>query len=421
MHTVLGLSMTPTAVGFVLVEGQQGDGDTIDHDAFAVHTDRGANAVSTSEQVAAAVFRTQAITEADGYQLHSVGVTWSDGADAEASLLLKSLTDSGFDNVVAVRLPEATEALARGVGSVIGYDQTAVCVIESEAVVVLVDNTRDGAVQTAVSHAVDSNAGLVHWLTDILDQGDWQPDALVVVGTGALEEITALLEEVLPVPVFAPAEAELALARGAALASAQNTGFGYAGLDHDFADDVTDNRDEDRRPWALSQTGALSLLIVGVLTFVVSMSLLVSTRLVSDSGNIERRQVVNTSGTPAMEQAVAPAVPPPPQVIPPPVVQTPVELAPPPVAPDIPVVQAPQVNIPDDSQASLPPEPVPAAVAPEPIAPPPPPPPVASVPAKKPGILTRIRDRLHIGDNPIDQQAPAEVPPPAPDVPFPPP
>ena len=117
MDAVLGLSMTPTTVGLVLVEGQEADGATMDKDEFAVH-DRGlVSAVNTSEKAAAAVLRTEAIAAARGHRLHSIGVTWSEDADTEASLLLESLSESGFDNVVAVRLPEATEALARGIAA----------------------------------------------------------------------------------------------------------------------------------------------------------------------------------------------------------------------------------------------------------------------------------------------------------------
>ena len=104
MDAVLGLSMTPTTVGLVLVEGQEADGATMDKDEFAVH-DRGlVSAVNTSEKAAAAVMRTEAIAAARGHRLHSIGVTWSEDADTEASLLLESLSESGFDNVVAVRL-----------------------------------------------------------------------------------------------------------------------------------------------------------------------------------------------------------------------------------------------------------------------------------------------------------------------------
>ena len=182
MDAVLGLSMTPTTVGLVLVEGQEADGATMDKDEFEVY-DRGlASAVNTSEKAAAAVMRTEAIAAARGHRLHSIGVTWSEDADTEASLLLESLSESGFENVVAVRLPEATEALARGIADVIGYQITAVCVIEPDAVIGLVVDTTDGAVQTAVNHAVTTDEDLARWLSSIFTQAEWRPEALVLVG-----------------------------------------------------------------------------------------------------------------------------------------------------------------------------------------------------------------------------------------------
>ena len=269
MDAVLGLSMTPTTVGLVLVEGQEADGATMDKDEFAVH-DRGlVSAVNTSEKAAAAVLRTEAIAAARGHRLHSIGVTWSEDADTEASLLLESLSESGFDNVVAVRLPEATEALARGIASVIGHEITAVCVIEPDAVVVLVVDTPDGAVQTAVNHAVSTDEDLARWLSSIFAHAAWQPEALVLVGSGSdLESITPHLEDVLAVPVFVPAEAQLALARGAAMASAHGS---------DVFLDEAPGRDSGRVPTTVKRSrpmtpvGAASVLLgAGVVTFVVS-------------------------------------------------------------------------------------------------------------------------------------------------------
>ena len=137
MDAVLGLSMTPTSVGLVLVEGQDADGATMDRDAFDVYD----GALPTCEQATAAVLRTEALAANRGRRLHSIGVTWSEDADAEASALMKSLSESGFDNVVPIRLPEATEALARGMAAVIGYETTAVCVIEPDSVISIVVNT----------------------------------------------------------------------------------------------------------------------------------------------------------------------------------------------------------------------------------------------------------------------------------------
>ena len=247
MDAVLGLSVTPSAVGLVLVEGQDADGVTVDRDAFEVGLRGRSSAVRTSEQAAAAVLRSEAIAATRGHRLHSIGVTWSDDANTEASLLLKSLTDSGFDNVVPVRLSEATEALARGIAEVIGHGTTAVCVLEPETVIALIVHLRDGAVQTSVNRRIVTEEDLIRWLSAVFTRADWQPEALVMVGSGGDDELMPILEDALSVPVFAPAEAQLALARGAALASAQNADA-FADDNHHFTDHA--DRVQERRPVA---------------------------------------------------------------------------------------------------------------------------------------------------------------------------
>jgi hypothetical protein len=437
VDAVLGLSVTPSAVGLVLVEGQDADGATMDRDAFEIRHRR-SSALQTSEQAAAAVLRTEAMAVARGHRLHSIGVTWSDDADAEASLLLKSLTDSGFDNVVPVRLPEATEALAWGIAEVIGHETTAVCVIEPETVITLIVHARDGAVQTAVNQTINSEERLIRWLSAVFTRADWQPEALVVVGSGGdLEALMPRLEDALAVPVFAPAEAELALARGAALASAHNTEFGYAADVHG----IGERRAQHRVRWPMAQTGPLALLVAGVLTFVVSLSVAISLQLTpkKDTPTPEARPAANTS--PEIPAAIThlPPVSPRPVAIPAPVAETP--LAPPPEAPPV-EVAAPPVEVPVETPVSVPEAPavvsdapppvdlgVPIAPAPldpgmpAPVAPPPPlpeqiaPPPVAPEPVERPGILRRLKDRLSdIG--PDDEVPPGETLPPAPPVPL---
>ena len=223
MDTVLGLSMTPTTVGLVLVEGDGRDGTTRDHDAFEIRRG-GFSPVTTSEYVAEALSRTRAI--AGGQQLQSIGVTWSDDAAIEASLLLDSLADYGFRNVVPIRLPEATEAFARGIGDVIGSDVTSVCVVEPEGAVALVVDSRQNTVRSAVNYDLETDHDLTRWLSEVVNRDGWHPDGLVLLGSGEdLDEIARHLELMLGIPVFAPAEAELALARGAALASVNSIGL----------------------------------------------------------------------------------------------------------------------------------------------------------------------------------------------------
>ena len=426
MDAVLGLSMTPTTVGLVLVEGQEADGATMDKDEFAVHERGLASAVNTSEKAAAAVMRTEAIAAARGHRLHSIGVTWSEDADTEASLLLESLSESGFENVVAVRLPEATEALARGIADVIGYEITAVCVIEPDAVVVLVVDTTDGAVQTAVNHAVTTDEDLARWLSSIFAQAEWRPEALVLVGSGSdLEAITPHLEDVLAVPVFVPAEAQLALARGAAIASTLGSdAFGDdAGLDSGRV------KTTPQKSSPLPRIGAAGAMLgVGVVTFVVSGSLAIGMQLTGNetANTAEKPAAASDSDTAAAVKAVQPApaapkpsveaalpaAPPPPAELPPPPPVYDVEPVPiaEPLPPEAPALIPVDGTVPQGPVAAngvpLPPgvtDPAPGLVPAQPT----------PVQEQSGGFLKRIRDKITgIGQPDEPAQAPVDVAPP---------
>ena len=65
MDAVLGLSVTPSAVGLVLVEGQDADGSTVDGEAFEIVSGRHATPLQTSERAPAAVLRTTTSPEDD--------------------------------------------------------------------------------------------------------------------------------------------------------------------------------------------------------------------------------------------------------------------------------------------------------------------------------------------------------------------
>ncbi|HZE16105.1 MAG TPA: hypothetical protein VE197_10575 [Mycobacterium sp.] len=186
--------------------------------------------------MAAAVLRAEATAASCDRRLHVIGVTWSDDAAAEAALLVESLTADGLDNVVPVRLVEAAETLARGLVSVIGYDKTVVCVLERESATAVMVDSCDGETRTAVKHVPGGADGLIRWLATMFDRSSWQPEGVVVVGGDAdLIAISLQLDDALPVPVFTQSGAELALARGAALASAQGGGFTDAQVDDSVA------------------------------------------------------------------------------------------------------------------------------------------------------------------------------------------
>ncbi|BBZ33553.1 DUF7159 family protein [Mycolicibacterium confluentis] len=391
MDTVLGLSVTASTVQTVLVEGRDGDGATLGHDEFDVFTGD-ASPTRASEQVAEAVL---SIASADGHHLHSIGVTWSEDADLEASLLLDTLAEMGLANVVAVQSPRAAEALARSIGRMIGYERTAVCVVEPDSTILTLVDTLGGDVETLVSHGIENDEQLLDWLTGILDARIWRPDGMFVVGSvGGLDSLAGWLEQELGVPVFDPPEAELALAHGAALASA--------------GDAVPVAERAGRRLPAAPMT----MLVAGALTFVVSVSLAVSSQLLPhrEAAVVTDQDARSTAVAPKTPKAkppapasaaprpaaVAPAPEAPPAPIP--VEQAPLPEAPPPVeqAP----VEAPPVNAPPPVvEAPAPPAYVPP---PEPevinqIAPPPPPvvaPVVPQVPYEKPRLRDRIFDKI---------------------------
>src|ERR1700761_9671727 len=78
LDTVLGLSVTPTTVGWVLAEGHGADGTILDHHELELSAGRGVPAVNTAEQVTAEVMRVGELAAASDHHLRVIGVTWSD-------------------------------------------------------------------------------------------------------------------------------------------------------------------------------------------------------------------------------------------------------------------------------------------------------------------------------------------------------
>lgn len=215
VETVLGLSLTSTSIGWVLLDGPDADADTLDHDAF----DLGANSPSDGDitKHTAAVRGAQSIAASTGHEVTSIGVTWTDDADAKATLLLKALPDLGFDNVVTVKLAEATRTWARAYGRTLEFEKCALCVVESAAVTAL--SFGYDSVRTFSTQMRESADGLSRWLIEMFEKNKLQPDALYLIGArGDVGLIYGSVAEALPVPVDASDDAQLALARGAALA-----------------------------------------------------------------------------------------------------------------------------------------------------------------------------------------------------------
>ncbi len=221
MELVLGVSMTPTTVRLALVEGEKADGVIVDHDVFDIDAMDGGATSRASDEVIAAVLGTQEGAIAAGHHLVSTGVAWTDRA--EAAVLRDALVARGIENVLLVSELHAAAALAQAVGRAVGYDKTGLMFVERETATLAIVETADGSVVKVLSeslHGDDATAVVAEMVTDLKRPGI-ALQGLFVVGSGVdVTAVKAHLTDLVAVPVIAPEEPQLALARGAALASA---------------------------------------------------------------------------------------------------------------------------------------------------------------------------------------------------------
>src|SRR5277367_845559 len=214
--------MAPTAVRMVLVEGENADGLTVDQDGFDVNAAADAPTINAADQVVSAILGTQESAAESGYQLRSTGVTWTD--PVEAAALRDALAARKVENVMLVSSFLAAAALAQVVGSSVGYAQTGLLFVEPDTATLAVANSSDGSMTDVHRHPLTPGADSVAELPTLLcsaDSMDSRPDGLFLVGSGVdITSIKPRLEAATGLIVSAPDEPETALARGAALASA---------------------------------------------------------------------------------------------------------------------------------------------------------------------------------------------------------
>lgn len=421
MEIVLGVSVAPSAVRMVLVEGENADGLTVEHDDFDIPD----GAQTATERAVSAILGTHEGAREGGYQLSSTGVTWS--SEAEAMALREALAGRKIENVMLVSAFLAAAALAQSVGSATRYARTALLFVEPESATLAVVNSDDGSIseihRQSLSPDDDSAVGEITELAANAQRLESQPDGLFVVGSGVnVAMIKPELDKATQLPVSVPEEPDMALARGAALASAhaplfscstraqawaQDPGTGeldpalagayaYAAapgmaygdeVDYnatanneplaysaipDVADDpaLVDSRmldfstgvqPRERKPMLVTG-GVAALFVIGVLGLAIALA--VGMRAANQDRPDVRANIV-TPQKPPPAAVVTPA-PPPPAAPPAPAGQP----APPPRAP-VPAVEAP---------APRAPAPLPVAPAPPPPALPPPPPPALPPP-----------------------------------------
>lgn len=392
--------MTPTTVRMVLVEGEKADGATVDHDVFPVSPSNDSATPSAADQVVQAVLGTQESAEAGGHHLAHVGVTWTD--HTEAAVLRDALAAHGIADVMLVSELHAASALAKAAGAAVGYASTALLFLDRDTATLSVVNGDDGSVVKVLSrslHSADAMAVLAEMAPAVAGR-ESAPQGMFVVGSGVdVSSVKDHLEHLMEIPVSAPEESELALARGAALAAANaptfeastvglaysqdpdgpTAGSAYAAMAAAetqmamppaeaplFADDVDAAFaqapapvEEDRKPFVLVGSALMSIFVVGVVALAVSLA--VSIRPTADQRPSPAQNAVAPSA-PAVAPAPVPEAAPVQPAAPPPPAET--------IKAPIPVVQeAPQPRKVYVEQA-----PAPAAPAPEPAAPPPPPP-----------------------------------------------
>ena len=351
--------MAPTAVRMVLVEGENGDGATVDEDIFDVAADEDTAPVSAADQVISAILGTREGAAEGGYQLTSTGVSWTD--PTEAAALRDALAAHKVENVMLVSSFLAAAALAQAVGNATNYAHTALLFIEPDTATLAVVDTADGSIVDIERRALpeDDDAAVAELTTMVsgAEALETRPDGVFVVGSGIdVPLIKPTLEAATALPVSAPEEPETALARGAALASAnaplfvsstaarayaQDPGTGavlpyavahgyydgpagadaadalaYSAVPDDFAEAYTASRTAatgvvgaeypERRSFTLIGSALAAIFIVGVAALVVSLAITIrpTAGVRPDPGH----NVVAPAPQPAV--APAPAAPP---------------------------------------------------------------------------------------------------------------
>ncbi|VBA33325.1 DUF7159 family protein [Mycobacterium attenuatum] len=222
MDIVLGVSMEPSAVRLVLIEGENADGATVEEDGFevAVPTHRQDSTVA-AEAIAAIIGTRQGAAEG-GYQLISTGVTWVDPGGAGA--LRNELAGHDIGNVMLVSPLLAAAALAQTVGAALDYAHIAMLFVEAGSATLAVVDVTDGSIVDLHRQSLGTHSAVAAELAPMiagLDTAASRADGVFVIGCGVdIVAVKPALEAATSLVVSVPEEPDMALARGAALASA---------------------------------------------------------------------------------------------------------------------------------------------------------------------------------------------------------
>ena len=343
----------------------------------------------------------------------STGVTWTDRA--EAAELREALVARDIEDVLLVSELHAAAALAQTVGRAVGYDKTALMFVERDTATLAVVETVDGSVVKVLSQSLDDGDAIavVAEMVTSLEVQESVAQGMFVVGSGVdVTAVKAHLQDLVSVPVIAPEEPQLALARGAALASASaprydtstiglaysqdpggttvypffladdaTTLLGHADATPDDADIASDSDDvpEGGKPFLLMGSSLTAVFGAGVMALAITLAVNLQPTVDRESGETTVPPSA-VAPPPAVQSAPDPpqpapkAVPEPAPAPPPPARSaTALQKAPPAPAPPRVVVR---------NAAPAPAAPPPARAAPPPVVAPPvlPPPPIIQLP-----------------------------------------
>jgi hypothetical protein len=448
---VLGVSMAPNPVRLVLIEGENADGLILEQDTVEVAAAQDSiNFEAVASQVVAAIIGTREGATESGCQLTSTGVTWTDPAAVAALRDALAIRDVGSVMLVSPLL--AAAALAQRVGSAVGYAHIAMLFVEHKSATLAIVDVADGSIVDLHRQTLGdvSVAGELAVMVADLGLRGTRADGVFLIGCGTdIVSIKPALEATTALDVSVHEEPDMALAHGAALASANaplfssttaalayalDPGTGEVGpralapryldisanadldetvLAYSAVDEEDEERPRTRRPLMLAG-GVLVGIVAGVL--VVSLAF---NRLLSSPAHTPVVPAQIPSQAPAAQSPVASSPP----AAPPPVVASPtappsVVAAPPSVeaAPPSPTAEAPRAAPVYRAPVQRAPvsAPVQQAPAPAPAAPAPPPPPQAPAMPAQPPMTMYLHLPFVTVPIPLNPPPPPAPPPPAP-------
>ncbi|ETW25953.1 hypothetical protein MGAST_29975 [Mycobacterium gastri 'Wayne'] len=412
----------------MLIEGENADGATVEEESFEVagsqDSANSANSAVAAEAIAAIVGTRQGAAEG-GYWLTSTGVTWIDPGGAAA--LRDELAARDIGSVMLVSPLLAAAALAQTVGAALDYQHIAMLFVEAGSATLAVVDVTDGSIVDLHRQSLGAHSAVAAELAPMvsgLDAASSRADGVFLIGCGVdIVPVKPALEAATSLVVSVPEEPDMALARGAALASANAPLFvsstaalayaldpgtgevnpralsptyldvsahadpGQGALAYSALDEDDDEIAARRRPVRLvgSAVAAAAALASGLLVISSDVRPTAAPQLSPPEAAVTVPTVQAQPETPPQAQLPAPspapaapppeAAPPPASPAPPPAVAQPpptaVNAAPPPAPRRAPTRQAPVQAPPPAAPATTPPAAPPPAPAPAPEAPPP--------------------------------------------------